>query len=122
MKIFTSYFDNIGNIPEDMVTISIAGKCPDWYMRNEFKVLAPKYGFFMEWKKNKDNNYYIKHFNEEVLNLLDADDIAHRLCNISDGKDIVLLCYEAPDDFCHRHLVAKWLCENGYYVEELKVA
>jgi uncharacterized protein (DUF488 family) len=31
---------------------------------------------------------------------------------------IVLLCYEKPDSFCHRHLVAKWFNENGFPIEE----
>ena len=25
---------------------------------------------------------------------------------------IALVCYEKPSDFCHRHLVAKWINEN----------
>ena len=28
------------------------------------------------------------------------------------GKDIILLCYETPEKFCHRHSVAKWLNEK----------
>ena len=32
--------------------------------------------------------------------------------------DIVLLCYEKPDEFCHRHLVAEWFNRNGIYVVE----
>ena len=31
---------------------------------------------------------------------------------------IALVCYEKPQDFCHRHLVAKWFEENGIIVEE----
>ena len=31
---------------------------------------------------------------------------------------IVLLCYEKPEDFCHRHLVREWLCRNGYHAME----
>jgi len=25
------------------------------------------------------------------------------------GDNVVLLCFETPDKFCHRHLVATWL-------------
>ena len=25
------------------------------------------------------------------------------------GKDVVLLCYETPEKFCHRHIAAQWL-------------
>ena len=24
------------------------------------------------------------------------------------GEDAILLCYETPEDFCHRHVVAWW--------------
>lgn len=69
-------------------------------------------------KKNHDNNYYIEHFDSEVLNLLDAKTIYEELSKMSGGKDIVLICYEKPSDFCHRHLVAKWLAKNGIPCEE----
>ena len=120
MKVYTSYYDNIDNLPDNVVPISIAGRCPEWYFGLEFKSLAPKIGFFKEWKKNHDNNFYIEHFNKEVLNLLDANDVMFKLHKLSKGQDIVLLCYEEPGLFCHRHLVAEWLCKNGYYVEEYR--
>ena len=31
----------------------------------------------------------------------------------NDFSKIILLCYEKPGDFCHRHLVADWLTKNG---------
>ena len=33
----------------------------------------------------------------------------------------VLLCYERADKFCHRHVVQRWLDENGIACEELVV-
>lgn len=124
--IYTSYFGNLKKLPENIIPISICGKAPDWWKGLQYKKLAPKYQFFTEWKKNKDNNYYIKHFNEEVLNGLEASEVVmelHHLCDKSmyDNIDIVLVCYEKPEDFCHRHLVAEWLRQGGYAVEEYKV-
>lgn len=118
MKIYTSYFAKLRSLPENIVPISICGKAPDWYTELQYKKLAPKYGFFMEWKKTHDNDYYIEHFDSEVLNLLDAKTIYEELSKMSDGKDIALICYEKPSDFCHRHLVAKWLTKNGIPCEE----
>lgn len=119
MKIYTSYFAKIKELEKnDIIPISICGKCPDWYKGLQYKKLAPKYGFFMEWKKNHDNDYYIQHFNDEVLSKLDINevikDILELLPECARGKDIVLICYEKPSDFCHRHLVAEWLTKNGY--------
>jgi uncharacterized protein (DUF488 family) len=36
------------------------------------------------------------------------------------GENAILLCYENADSFCHRQLVAKWLNDNGYFIEEYK--
>lgn len=67
-----------------------------------------KLGVDVKWYKNR---YY-----NEVLNQLNADDVVKELASISQGKDVVLVCYEGikNDDFCHRHLVSQWLRENGY--------
>ena len=119
MKIYTSYFAKLKKIPEDIVRISICGKAPDWYDGIQYKKVAPKYGFFQEWKKNHDNDFYIEHFNAEVLDNLVAKNVYEDLNKLSDGKDCVLICYEKSEDFCHRHLVADWLNQKlGINVEE----
>lgn len=118
--IYTSYFDNLKNLPRYIIPISICGQAPDWYRGLQYKKLAPKYKFFMEWKKNKDNNYYIKCFNEQVLDKLCPHHVVFDLYNflISEDYDVCLICYESPNEFCHRHLVAKWLNDNGYECKE----
>lgn len=116
--IYTSYFAKLRKIPSNIISIAICAKSPDWYKGQEYKKLAPKYDFFMKWKKNHNNNYYIKCFYEQVLSNLDPKDLVAYLYQLSDGKDIVLVCYEKPGDFCHRHLVADWLNKNGYEVKE----
>ena len=120
MRIYTSYYANLRNLAMDIIPISIAGRAPDWYYGLEYKKLAPKRYFFNIWKENGDNDYYIRHFKKEVLDLLDARQVVSDLIKLSGGKDIALLCYETPDKFCHRHLVADWLTENDYYVDEFK--
>jgi len=119
--IYTSYFAKLKSLPENIITISICGKAPDWYKGLQYKKLAPKYGFFMEWKKNHDNDYYIEHFNKEVLSTLSADEVIDDigfLVAYNQSKDICLICYEKPSDFCHRHLVANWLKRNGFPCKE----
>ena len=122
--IYTSYFAKIKELEKNnIIPISICAKTPDWYKGLQYKKLAPKYGFFMEWKKNHDNGYYIKHFQAEVLDHLDATDVImdfSRLlyCFNVGENDIALICYEKPSDFCHRHLVTEWLNQNGYKCEE----
>lgn len=42
---------------------------------------------------------------------------------VDNGKDkIVMMCYESPDQFCHRHLVSHWLeQELGIDVKEVMI-
>ena len=117
--IYTSYFAKLSKLPPNVVPISICGKAPIWYNGLQYKKLAPKYSFFSEWKKNGDNNYYIEHFNDEVLSTLSPQIVYNELLTLSGGKDIALICYEKPTDFCHRHLVAEWLTTNGIKCDEI---
>lgn len=73
----------------------------------------------MEWKKNHNNDYYIQHFQAEVLDGLDAINVILDFSRMAYGfnvgeNDIALICYEKPSDFCHRHLLTEWLNQNGF--------
>lgn len=122
--IYTSYFAKLKELENhNIIPISICGKAPDWYKELQYKKLAPKYGFFMEWKKNHDNDYYIEHFQKEVLDGLNTTEVILDFSRMNYGfnvgeNDIALICYEKPSDFCHRHLVAGWLNQNGFKCEE----
>lgn len=116
--IYTSYFAKINNLPDTIIPISIAGKAPDEYRGLQYKKLAPKIDFFQKWKETKDNDYYITHYNEEVLNKLNSHMVISELYKMTGGKDFALTCYEKPGDFCHRKLIAEWLEKSGYDVTE----
>lgn len=127
--IYTSYFARLSDLPSNVTPISICGKAPDWYKGPEYKYLAPKWEFFSKWKQTGDNDYYIKCFNEQVLSKLDPQTVEKQLYILSkcyndyvygldETYDVVLICYEKPGDFCHRHLVADWLNKNGIKCEE----
>ena len=122
--IYTTYFAKLKKLPANIIPISICGKAPDWYTGLQYKKLAPKYGFFMEWKQNHDNEFYIEHFNDEVLDKLNTQTVLQELydlAGIKDNQEIALVCYEKPMDFCHRHLVANWLENNGIHCLEILV-
>lgn len=109
MKIYTSYFGRVKKLPPNIVPVSICGKPPFPWVGLKYQKLAPKKGFFMEWKKNGDNNFYIRHFNDEVLSALTQEHVREELSVLTGGKDCALICLETPDRFCHRHIVAEWL-------------
>lgn len=131
--IYTTYFAQLRNLPKNIIPVSICGKAPKWYNGIQYKKLAPRFGFFREWKRNHDNWFYIEHFNAEVLDGLIALNVVTELqCMLPDyikvqmntpfysnpDWHIALVCYEKPTEFCHRHLVADWLCQNGFDCHE----
>ena len=123
--IYTSYFANLAKIPDKIIPISIAGKAPDWYSGLQYKKLAPKWNFFKVWKETHDNDYYIKCYREQVLDKLSYAQVIEDLYSLAFGntepenKYICLICYETPDKFCHRHIVANWLMRNNVSCREL---
>lgn len=72
----------------------------------------------MKWKENHDNDYYICCFDNQVLSVLNPTQVVADLTAMAAGRDVALVCYERPTDFCHRHLVAECLQKNGYNVQE----
>lgn len=119
--IYTSYFSQLNKLPNNFVVIAICSKVPQWYTGLQYKKLAPKYDFFMKWKQDHDNDQYIRCFNDQVLKDLDPTQVVKDLVNLAKSTNIVLVCYEKPNDFCHRHLVASWLSNSGYYVNEWSI-
>lgn len=120
--IYTTYFANVKNLPDNIIPISICGKAPEWWKGLEYRKLGPKWSFFSKWKETGDNEYYIAHFKEEVLSKLTPSevlrDIFNKVLSSNPSSDlssitVALVCYEKPDDFCHRHLVSEWLNSAG---------
>ena len=107
--IYTGRFCEVKKYQKAGLTpVSIAGYAPDYYQGIQFKALAPKYTWWREWHdKHLSNDWYRAKYQETVLDKLNPKVIANRLQAF--GKDIVLLCYEKPGEFCHRQLVADWL-------------
>lgn len=131
--IYTTYFAQLRNLPGNIIPVSICGKAPEWYKGLQYKKLAPKYDFFMEWKKTHDNAYYVERFNAEVLAPLTALRVVTELQTLLPEEvkaamhspfyshpdvHIALVCYEKPGDFCHRNVVSQWLCDNGFECKE----
>lgn len=118
--IYTTYFAKLRSLPPDITPISICAKAPAWYSGCQYKRLAPTYDCLMDWKRTHDNDAYIARYNKEVLSRLSASQVMIDLRSLrgKDYGDIALVCYEKPSDFCHRHLVAQWLSDNGFRCTE----
>ncbi len=101
--IYTSYYANrnLYNAPIWLRLIGISLKIPAWFKGGAFRHLAPT----PEILNIKDSRIYTRRYREVVLSVLDPVKVYHVL------DDSALLCWESPEKFCHRHIVAQWLEE-----------
>ena len=77
---------------------------------------------FKDYPESKESvDFYKEKYIETVLKNLNPHSIVNTLYRISNGKDIILLCYETPEKFCHRKLVSDWFNNNGITCREYKM-
>ena len=108
---YTGYFAKLKCYSNnDLIPVSISSIAPKWYYKGEYKILAPWPKLIRAYKRKEiTKEDYIIQFNKYLYNL-DQEQILIQLNDIfGDLNKIILICYEKPDDFCHRHLVANWL-------------
>lgn len=126
MKVFTSYFANIKNIPEDFFLVSVSGGQSNG-LQEQINFFAPKLrpskDIFFEYKATKDWKTYVDRFKSEILVNVDwleqLETFESHANKISKTvENIVLLCYESADtedglgNFCHRHILAESIEEE----------
>ena len=121
MIIYTSYFANSKKLHKDnIVVIGIALYPPKWFAGPSLKMVSPSYDIL---HNSQDHEDYEKRFFSEILAHRDPKVFLSNIERLANGKDVALCCYEKPDDFCHRHLVAKWMNEKlGLQIQEYGVS
>lgn len=121
-NIYTSYFDNkkLKGKHNDMFLIPVCNRVYVWDGYSEhYSELAPDMReveklheamIVTERMKRDFTQKYIEKLDflrkEKVLDRY-VDDLELR----KSFQDVVLLCYEKPKEFCHRHILAKYLNE-----------
>ena len=138
----TGSYDNVfsGN------TLSVTGDGGNaWgYYGNAYKKLAPRLITYLPYAKEyeellkikddllkykeyiarrkKIEDEYIKSYYELRLKDLDINELANVLSE-KYGDDIILLCHENIDEFCHRRLIADYIeIKTGVYIPEVSVS
>jgi hypothetical protein len=95
--------------------VSIARNDFPWPMKGykfeKYPDLMPSLSLLRAWKAGEiTKEIYTQRYYNETLSKLDPQKVYNDL----DGK--ILLCHEPSGEFCHRHLVARWL-ENSLNVK-----
>lgn len=119
MKIYTTYFAKVKKLPPYVCAVSIASKDPDpSFSANKYKQLCPPWYVLKAYKENGDQEQYVRDYKRLVLDHLDPHKVVEELKNRVEFNDVALVCYEKSGSFCHRNIVAEWLRNAGYDVEE----
>ncbi|MBR3660876.1 MAG: DUF488 family protein [Bacilli bacterium] len=86
----------------------------------ELKELKNDLNAYLEFKKQIEDEY-IKSYYDIRLKDLDIAELLNTL-NEKYGNDIILLCHEPVNEFCHRRLIADYLeLKTGIYIPEVSV-
>lgn len=111
--------------PKNKNTVAISGNRGQDanYVGKCYPKLAPKLSFWKTWHDNigkidemENNTFYIREYYNQVLSKLSPQEVYEEL------NDSILLCYEDNNQFCHRHIVAKWLeLTLGISIPEIKL-
>ena len=121
MELYTSHWGNTELADLAAVPIAISRGKPRWRLPYRYRVLgqlAPSREVFSIEDPDEFTAAYLAQLDE-----LGAEKAVSDLARIGTehgGRPLVLLCFEAPGEFCHRRILADWLEERtGVMVPEL---
>ena len=111
----TSYFANFRKLDKNKyIAVSIARITPVGF---DIKVeeFAPEKSTLFNYKNGKINEeQYTKEYTEQLDELFDDGIMVNTLSRLNSlekryNKEVVLLCYEGKEKFCHRHILSKYI-------------
>lgn len=119
----TSYYNNPIINQQEVTSVSISCFISKWVGLRiprlyHYRELAPPWELVEEYKMGKiPQNQYITRYTQK-LSTIDVHNTYNKLHQLY-GDNILLLCYEPSNAFCHRHVAAEWFRQGGYDVFEL---
>ncbi len=110
MKIYTSYFARAKKLRDSgIMPIGISLWPPKFFNGMNLGTVAPKRYMLNDALSEEE---YTRLYMKDVLGYVDPKGFIKELERIGRGQDVALCCFEKPGDFCHRHILAKWLTER----------
>lgn len=110
---YTGYYSKLKEYDSaGLKTVSISRTRPNGVVvYGEIPELYPNNDILWDYKNGKITKI---EYTTKYLDQLDKIGIRDILLKIHHyGDDVVLLCWEAPDKFCHRHILAGYIKENS---------
>lgn len=121
--VYTGYFSNVKKYKKlGFCCISVAQFNPSWYNGVSFPELAPSQTILAAYKLQGMSVEEYERLYLKELERPEAVASMEKLKNkaLTDSRDLILLCYEKPKDFCHRHILARQL--NNKYPDVFSIS
>ena len=136
MRLYTSCYSSFSRFPDNWLCIGISRYIPRElcttsihnFLYTPNNILAPSVGLLEDIKNGKiTQEQYARRYFEEIgasikkLGFSGSNEYFAKMVSeiASEGWDaMVLLCYEKPQEFCHRHLLSALMRKNGFDVQE----
>ena len=123
-KLYTSYFGNVARINRcldklgkyefvGICFVSISRFPPSGFLRHILKEVEPSESLLRLAKSKAITPKEYDEVYREQLKYVNFHDIETKIMNLGPTDFIIFLCYEKPEDHCHRHLFAEYLSRNG---------
>ena len=126
-EIFTSYYARTKNFYVNRWHfVQVSHTYPNWWPIEgiiKLNEVVPPWYLVEGIKKGLLTEEYYTESYKNFLSQVDREAVLEKLYGLLKDKNVVLLCYERPTDFCHRHILASWLSpelevkelESNYY-------
>ena len=123
--LWTSYFSKphpeYGRMAAHPKAVAITVQRPFWFHGVHTSLLAPTGKILSDYRLHHNEDEYRAAFGRHLEGLQVDTHGFNEIIIRRDGarggltlhKGDILLCFEGPGKFCHRHLVARWLVRHG---------
>lgn len=121
MNIYTGYYSKMSKYLENnLVPVAISRGIPDFCKDiDRMDSFMPSFQTLIDYKYKKINEKeYTRQYMRDVLYYLNPEEVYHDFEVRYGGKDVILLCYESSEKFCHRHIISDWFNNAGITVKE----
>lgn len=121
IQIYTTNYTKASRLSnKHYLKVSISYIRPREFDGMHIQSFAPSKQLFEDYKNGLSPEQYEIRFREQIDNLADIYAFFKIMAKQAKGRDILLLCYEKKNAFCHRHILSDIIFERyGYRIKEL---
>ena len=119
-RIYTGYYGK--RLEYNAIKVAVSRTLPIGWMNLVYQSLSPSNKLLNQYRENLINRDEFKELYLKEINRLDKKEVYEYFNELLKYDNVVLLCYEKPYQFCHRHILAEWLKEQfNWDVQEMYV-